>query len=39
MERFGAEVIPRLERRFGDLRKLGLAASPAAPLRMAVGQS
>ena len=39
MERFGAEVIPRLERRFGDLRKLGVAPSLTAPPRMAVGQS
>ena len=30
MERFASEVIPRLERRFGDLRAVGHAPSPAA---------
>lgn len=29
MERFGAEVMPRLEKRFGDLSKLGGRALPA----------
>jgi alkanesulfonate monooxygenase SsuD/methylene tetrahydromethanopterin reductase-like flavin-dependent oxidoreductase (luciferase family) len=38
IRRFGAEVIPRLEQRFGDLRKIGHSPSPS-PARMAAAQS
>ncbi len=31
MERFGSEVIPRLQRRFGDLGKIGFSAAPREP--------
>ena len=39
MERFGTEVIPRLEQRVGDLRAIGHKPSPAEPTRMVSGQS
>ena len=39
MERFGAEVIPRLEQRFGDLRSIGHHPSPVVAVEMAIGQS